>query len=131
MGIKTIWEESFKAAADYKLKQFYAMRQTAGTEGSATLCSAVTDRVLGILQNKPDINQAAEIMIMGISKAVSDGTTAIAAGDPLTVDTSGRVVKNATADRPTIGMALQPSTAVGTVIEVMLTGWAGAFRTPA
>ena len=118
-------------SADLSTKQFYAVKEGT-TNRSMALVAAVTDRPLGILQDKPKANQAGAVAVAGQSKAVSDGTTTIAIGDLLGCDTSGRVVKNTTADRPVIGRALEPSTAAGVIIsiEIMPVG-VGVFRTPA
>lgn len=126
-----IWDESYSANADLSTHQFKAVEFVTG--GKVDLCNAATDRAVGILQNKPAAaNRAARVRHIGISQAVSDGTVAIAAGDPLTTGATGKVVKNTTADRPILGYALEPSTADGTIIAVAL-GLPGlaAFRTPA
>jgi hypothetical protein len=58
------------------------------------LCTANTDFAYGILQNKPAAGQAADVGIMGVSKAVAGGT--VAAGDMLTANSSGQLVTAAT-----------------------------------
>lgn len=120
---------NMKAASDLSAKQFFLVKQTAAD--TVDLVGAVTDRALGVLVNAPKANQAASVQTDGIAKVVSDGSgTAIAANDPLAADTSGRVVKNATPDRPQIGLAMDASTAAGTVIRVKLQ-LGSVFRTPA
>jgi hypothetical protein len=120
---------NMKANSDLSAKQFFCVKQTAAD--TVDLCSAATDRTFGVLQNAPKANQAAEVCTDGICKASSDGSgTSIAAGDPLAVDANGRVVKNATADRLGVGVAMDASTAAGTVIRVKL-GIGIPFRTPA
>jgi len=120
---------NLKANSDLSTKQFFCVKQTAADV--VDICSAATDRTLGVLQNAPKANQAAEVATDGVCKAVSDGSgTSIAAGDPLAVDANGRVVKNATADRLGVGVAMDASTAQGTVIRVKL-AIGVPFRTPA
>ena len=120
---------NMKANSDLSAKQFYLVKQTAADV--VDLVAAVTDRTFGVLGNAPKANQAAEVITDGIAKCVSDGSgTSIAAGDPLAADTSGRVVKNVTADRLGIGVAMDASTAAGTVIRVKL-AIGVPFRTPA
>jgi hypothetical protein len=61
---------------------------------------------------RAEVRQAAEVVTDGIAKVVSDGSgTAIAAGDQLGTDTSGRAVKCTTNDRPLLGEAMDASTA--------------------
>lgn len=120
---------NMKANADLSAKQFFLVKQTAAD--TVDLVSAVTDRTFGVLLNAPKANQACEVQTDGIAKCVSDGSgTSIAAGDPLAADTSGRVVKNATTDRLGVGVAMDASTAAGTVIRVKL-NIGIPFRTPA
>src|SRR6266850_1972697 len=95
---KAVWDESFKADVDLSAKQFFAMKLKAAAADTITIAAAATDRCLGILQNKPTAAHAADIRILGLSKAVSDGSgTAIAVGDYVGPDTNGRLVKKATA----------------------------------
>lgn len=125
----SILEVNMKAASDLSAKQFYIVKQSAAD--TVDLCSAATDRPFGVLLNAPKANQAAEVMTDGIAKVVSDGSgTAIAAGDQVTTDTTGKAVKNTTVDRPILGEAMDASTASGTVIRVKLKPGA-VFRTPA
>lgn len=120
---------NMKANSDLSAKQFFLVKQTAAD--TVDLVAAATDRTFGVLTNAPKSGQAAAVQTDGIAKVVSDGSgTAIAAGDPLAADTSGRVVKNATADRLGVGVAMDASTAAGTVIRVKL-AIGIPFRTPA
>mgnify|MGYP003325985969 CR=1 FL=1 len=115
-----VFDHSFKAAADLTTKQFYLVKLTAAD--TVGLTAAVTDATIGVLQNKPNTAQAAQVRILGISKVVSDGSsTAIAVGDKLATNTSGKVVKNTTSGRPIVGTALNASTTDGGIISVLLT----------
>lgn len=118
------YDESYKAGADLSAKQFFAVELTAAD--TVGLVNAATDRVLGLLQNKPQAGQAAEVRILGISKAVSDGSvTAIAVGDYVGPNAAGKMVKKTLADNSVTGIAHDASSADGTVIRVLLTP--GAF----
>ncbi len=120
---------NMKANSDLSAKQFFCVKQTAAD--TVDLCSAATDRTFGVLQNAPKANQAAEVQTDGIAKVSSDGSgTAIAAGDQLSVDANGRAVKCTTADRLTLGEAMDASSATGTVIRAKLRIGV-PFRTPA
>ena len=46
-----VWDESYTAAADLSANQFYAVKLSA--DHTVNLCTAATDRAIGILQNKP------------------------------------------------------------------------------
>lgn len=122
-----VWEESFKAGADLRTKQGYIVDQTA--ENTIGVCDGAADRGIGVLTNKPNTNEAGQVVIMGRAEVVSDGSgTAIAVGDFIGPNSSGKAVKKETADYRTIGIACQASSADGTVIEALLFG-PGAFRT--
>lgn len=120
---------NMKANSDLSTKQFFLVKQTAAD--TVDLMAANTDLCFGVLVNAPKASQAASVQTDGVAKVVSDGSgTAIAVGDRLASDASGRVVKNTTADRLVIGVAMDASTAAGAVIRVKLTLGAH-FRTPA
>lgn len=101
----------------------YTVCKVTSTEGSVDLAAAVTDYPLGILQNAPKQNEAANVRISGWSYAVA-GANNLAAGDRLKVDTSGRVVaatKNGTyvtSFKYIVGTALSPSANIGDWITV-------------
>lgn len=116
-----IWVESFEAENDLSAKQFYAVEGTATNGGKVDVCDAAADRAIGILINKPKAGEMAEVGIMGIFEAVSDGSgTAIAAWDYVGTNASGKLVKKATADYGVLGQALDASSADGTRIRVMI-----------
>jgi hypothetical protein len=118
-----------EAAADLSAKQFYAVKQTTST--ALNLCSAVTDRGLGILQDKPKSGEAGKVRRLGISKAITDGSgTAISVGDQLGPNASGKLVKVTTADRPVLAEALEASSTDGAIISVLMKP-DSVYRTPA
>lgn len=108
---------SWSAGADLSAKQYYAVQLT--TTETITVADA-TVRCIGILQNDPTSGQAASVCLLGISKAVTDGTTAIAAMDALAPDANGKLVKTTTDNDETVAVALAPSTADGTIIPVLV-----------
>lgn len=119
--------ESYIAGADLRTKQYFIVEAAAYT---ATVANAATDNSAGVLLNKPNTNEAAAVAFSGIVPVVSDGSgTAIAAGDLVGPNASGKAVKKTTADFGIIGMAKQASTADGTVIEVDLDRGTKVFRT--
>ena len=80
----------FAATADLSALQYTFVSLT--TLGGITGTTVITDgRLLGILQNTPTSNQAAEVMVDGISKLVVS-TTAVVIGDYLGSTAAGRAV---------------------------------------
>lgn len=71
---------SFVADADYRTKQYHFVHVEA-TTGHAVLNSGVTDKTIGVLQNKPNAGEMAQVRINGISFVVADST--VAAGDSI------------------------------------------------
>lgn len=64
------------AAADLRTHQFKFVKLTAN---GIELCAALTDKPFGILQNAPNAGEPAEVMRIGVSKAIAGGTIAIGA----------------------------------------------------
>jgi len=101
------------AAADLSALQFRAVNVDA--TGKAALPAAL-GRIIGVLQNKPTLNQAATIVCSGISKVTAGA--AIAAGANVEVDALGRVITRATGIPA--GIALEAASGAGIVIAVYL-----------
>lgn len=77
-------------------------------------CTAATDGVIGILQNKPQKpGAAATVGISGVSNVMCGGT--VAAGDLVAPDAAGKAVTDATNGK---WRALEPGTS-GSVIAVL------------
>mgnify|MGYP006278219147 CR=1 FL=1 len=82
------------------------------------LATAAADRVVGVLQNKPQVNgQAATVGVWGVSLITAGG--AIAAGDLLASDAEGRAVKAANAGEAK-GVALSASANAGELVSILL-----------
>jgi len=111
------------AAADLSAKQFHFVKLASAT--TVNVCSAITDKPIGILQNTPTSGQSAEIAIFGISKVVADGTLAagniigtssdsqadaITSGTDTTVFVMGQAIEAAAAGN-IVTMFLNPSNA--------------------
>jgi len=113
---------SFKAGADLSAAQYHIMELSA--TDTVTTCNDAADVPIGILQNDPGVNQAATVARggKGVSKVVSDGSgTAIAVGDFIGTNASGRGVKKTANNDWIVGRALDASSANGVVIRVDLT----------
>lgn len=109
------------AASDLSAKQYYFVKLASAT--TVDVCSAITDKPIGVLQNSPTAGQAAEVCIFGITKVVADGTLAagniigtssdsqadaIAPGTDTTVYTMGQAIEAGAAGQ-TVTMFLNPS----------------------
>lgn len=109
------------AGADLSAKQYHFVKLASAT--TVDVCSAITDKPIGVLQNTPTSGQAAEVCIFGITKVVADGTLAagniigtssdgqadaIAPGTDTTVYTMGQAIEAAAAGN-IVTMFLNPS----------------------
>jgi len=79
---------SLEAAADLSAKQYFFVKVDAN--GKAALCSAATDKPIGILQNKPTAGQPAEIVVNGETKYSSGA--ALTAANTIGTDAAGQAV---------------------------------------
>lgn len=109
------------AGADLSAKQYHFVKLASAT--TVDVCSAITDKPIGVLQNTPTAGQAAEVCIFGITKVVADGilaagniigtsndgqADAIAPGTDTTVYTMGQAIEVAAAGN-IVTMFLNPS----------------------
>jgi len=110
--------KEFNAGADLSSSQFLFLEW----DGSdATVANAITDVPVGVLQNKPTADRAAEVVMLGGTKLVAGG--AITAGDLIGVDTSGRAVALTVGTDTTayiLGRALSSATGAGIIISAMI-----------
>jgi len=110
-----------RAAADLSGKQFYIVEITGAD--TVNVCDAATDVPFGVLQNDPKSGETAVIAYADgeITKVVSDGSvTAIAIGDQLGTNASGKAVKKATSGELVLGRALEASSADGIIITMVI-----------
>ncbi len=81
--------QSFKAAADYTAKQYYLMYLSA--DHTITI-SGAAGTAIGILYNKPNINQYGQVLTAcGVLAKVIAGA-GVSVGNTLESDSSGRAV---------------------------------------
>lgn len=99
---KAIDDLSFKAGEDLSGKQYTAVYLSAANEVKFAT-STNSSLLVGILQNKPKSGEAAEVRDLGTTKWLAGA--AVAAGDPLTVNGSGRAIK-VTSGGMVLGQAL-------------------------
>ena len=76
----------FTASADLSAKQFYFVKLASST--TVAVCAAVTDKPIGVLQNKPESGEQAVVRVFGISKISADAT--LAAGDVIGTSADGQ-----------------------------------------
>lgn len=103
------------ASADLSSKQFHFVKISGAN--TVTVCAAVTDRPIGVLQNKPTSGQEAEIVACGVTKLSSD--EAVAAGSVLGSSADGQAQVVTVGSETTVyiaGQALTASTAAGGII---------------
>lgn len=115
---------SFVAENDLSAKQYHYVELSA-TAGTVDVPDSAGDVPIGVLQNKPRANEAAEVTTLAgaVVKVVSDGSvTAIAIGDTVGTNNVGKAVKKSASGDWYNGIALDASNADGKVIRVLLTG---------
>jgi len=102
------------AAADLSSNQYYCVELSS----TGWVLTGDGEAVDGVLQDKPESGQSAEVMIDGVSKCVS--AAAIAKGANVSSAASGKVETSATGNY-ILGRALEASGGDGEVIAVALT----------
>ena len=121
-------DDSFRATTDMRLLMYAPVKLTT-TKDWVAVCAAAADRVFGILYGKPNVGDAARIVLLGRCSAKVDGSgTAIAIGDYLGSNAAGTMlVKKATADYSVCAMALDVCTISGGIIDVQFWGGMATF----
>lgn len=102
------------AEVDLTAAQFHAV--VFGTDQGEVNLAGAGDRLVGVLQNKPDVGEAAEVMVKGVTKAVAGAAVAIHAA--LEIDANGRFITLAAG--VFAGWALEVAAADGDRITVLL-----------
>lgn len=112
------FEKSFVCgSASLAAKQFFIVKQD--TDGTMILAAASTDKIVGVLQNKPAVGQAALVRLLGTTKVVAGGS--IGVGAWVTSDGNGKAVATTSDHDVVLGKYLgSASAASGDVIEVQL-----------
>lgn len=136
MGMIRVLDDSFVSNDDLSAQadQFRPVKLVTTTKNRITVCTAATDRVIGIVQDKPKVGDAAQVAQFGRYFAKVDGSgTAIAIGDWLGPNAAGTMlVKKATPDNTVCAVAYDVCTFAGGIIDVLLfAGLPTFFRTAA
>lgn len=102
-------------AAQYKLVKFSA-------DNTVVLCSALTDKPCGVLQDNPNIGQACQVLATGITKIAVNAVSALAAGDAIGTSALGTALKKVALTDVAcyvVGQCVQGG-AIGTVATAMI-----------
>ena len=113
----------FTASADLSTKQYHFVKMSGNN--TVTVCAAITDVPIGVLQNNPTSGQAAEVCLFGISKVVADGT--LAAGNVIGTSLDGQADAITAGSDTTVyvmGIALAAASA-GETVEAFINATAG------
>ena len=82
----------FTASADLSAKQYYFVKLSSETQ--VTVCGAVTDKPIGVLQNNPESGEQAIVRCLGVSKVSADAT--LASGDVIGTSADGQALGSET-----------------------------------
>lgn len=111
---------TFKAAADLSSSQYFIVKQD--SNGDVVLAAAATDKLLGVLENKPTSGGNASVRLVnsaGTAKVKAGGTIAI--GDLITADSAGKAVATTTAADNLLGRAIKGG-AANEIVEFIPAG---------
>lgn len=115
----------FQAGADLSGDQFLAMKLDA--DGDVSRQASAGAAVIGILQNKPVENEAVEMEMAGICKAMIGDTVTNAFTELMVEATTGRLVP-ATSTNLVVAYALQGGLADGDIAAVFVLGLKGYVK---
>jgi hypothetical protein len=104
-----------KAAADYSANQFYGVKMD--TNGDYELCDTAGEVCDGIIVHPAGAGEALGITLAGVEKVAAGA--AVAAGDLLTIDATGRVI-TALSTNHVLGKAQSAASAAGELVTVVL-----------
>jgi predicted RecA/RadA family phage recombinase len=108
------FNRSYEAVADLTSKQYtFVKRSGAGIAAAA----AATDKVIGVLLNKPITGEAGTVAIDGVAKVKA--AKALASGVPVYIDASGRVTDTA-ASNQCVGTTETACSGADTIVSVLL-----------
>lgn len=110
---------TLEAGADLSSSQYYFVKLNAS--GKAVVCAGATDIPVGVLQNNPTSGQAAEIVVVGLTKVSSNAALAI--GDLIGTSSDGQAdAKTAGTDTTeyVVGTVLTTTGAAGVVGSVLV-----------
>lgn len=105
--------------------QFLAVKLSSTADLTVTIMATSTERMFGILQNKPSTGIAADVTVFGVSKVIA-GTTTITNGMAITFGSSGVALPYSTAGAGFCGgQALEAPTTAGQIFSALIYGVGG------
>ena len=110
---------TLSAGADLSTKQYRFVKLD--SSGNAIVCAAVTDKPVGVLQNNPTSGQAAEIVVVGLTKVSTDAALAI--GDLVGTSADGQAaayVAGTDTTKYVVGQALVTSGAADELTSIIV-----------
>lgn len=113
---------TYIAGADLSSSQFLAVKAGA-TVGQVVLCTAATDRAIGVLQNKPKSGQEAAVMVLGVTKWVANAGLSVDNGLTLGATTNAPRCVAATPTPPngaSYGRVLVANSAAGGYVTALV-----------
>ena len=114
-----IYDESFEAAIDLTTKQYFGVKLHT-VVGQVTLAGA--GEAIGVLQNKPNVGESAQVRLFGLSRMVMAGVHGgPASAIVLTSDANGKGIADSIGDLA-LGRAVEPSTGADEVRTILLIG---------
>ncbi len=115
---KAVYDESFTANIDMSADQ-YKIVKLHTVAGQVVLAGA--GEGIGVLQNKPEAGQEAQVRIFGLSRIVTKGSNA-ESGDRYTSDANGFGVVVGGANALSLGFATRLDSIEEEVSTILLTG---------
>jgi hypothetical protein len=116
---RTVWDESFIAAADLRTKKYYAAKISAAN--TVDLAGAVGDTFGGVIVVENDIAKGVVCRLIGLSKAISGA--AVTLGAYITVDGAGKFIDQAaaaTVNNTIWGIALSATDGADEIFQLMV-----------
>ena len=118
-----ILDLTFIAGSDMRTKQYFLVKmQSTGTPMGITLGAAVTDVLIGVLQNEPNTGEAAVVRVLGTSKVSCGTPVGLVVGDLVVSDANGQAIASGTDKDFVVGIMLESTatTAVGDIAEILI-----------
>jgi len=103
------------AGADLSAGQYRFVELSAAN--TVTIANAITDNVIGVLQNNPTSGQSAEVVVFGRTKISADAAFAVGAQLSTSVDGQAQA---AVATQHVCGMALEAASAADEIVSVFV-----------
>jgi len=117
-NIKPVLTESFISTNDLRLKQYYGVKLSA--DRTVILPTADTDIPVGILMNKPNEGEMAEVMVIG--RAPIAIAEALTAGQMIRVASGGLIALAEVSDTTTyvVGQVVEHAGVSGEIAEAIV-----------